>query len=221
MLAFVLHHGHEPLVLDQPEDDLDSEWSYWQNVWAGRGNAASIKPIIPIAQGYNPGSMVMDGSEITRFYNALKADTHAQDDIVETDKMVLVVNRPVKLIINSRDVIHDVGLAHFRMKMDAVPGTPTTMWFTPLYTTKQMKEKTGNPDFVYEISCDQMCGKGHYTMRGIVDVVTQAEFDAWKLSQKSKYQTAVLDNIKTSAPAPADTAKQASVVTPANTVVKK
>ena len=45
--------------------------------------------------------------------------------------MYIVVNKPVKLIINSRDVIHDVGLAHFRMKMDAVPGTPTTMWFTP------------------------------------------------------------------------------------------
>ncbi len=65
------------------------------------------------------------------------------------------------MIIGSRDVIHDVGLAHFRMKMDAVPGIPTTLWFTPKYTTKEMKEKTGNPDFVYEIACDQMCGSGH------------------------------------------------------------
>jgi cytochrome c oxidase subunit 2 len=136
--------------------------------------------------------------------------------------MMLVVNKPVKLIINSRDVIHDVGLAHFRMKMDAVPGTPTTMWFTPLYTTKEMKTKTGNPDFVYEISCDQMCGKGHYTMRGIVDVVTQAEYDVWILSQKAKYQTAVLDIMKSAEPAAAsDTAKQAGIVSPANTVVKK
>jgi hypothetical protein len=51
-------------------------------------------------------------------------------------------------------------------------------------------------------------------------VVTQQEYDAWLLSQKPKYQTAVLDNIKSSAPA-ADSAKQASIVTPANTVVKK
>ena len=151
---------------------------------------------------------------------ALKADKAAQDDIVETEKMMLVVNKPVKLIINSRDVIHDVGLSHFRMKMDAVPGTPTTMWFTPLYTTKQMKEMNNNADFVYEISCDQMCGKGHYTMRGIIDVVTQQEYDAWLMSQKPKYQTAVLDNIKSSAPV-ADSAKQASVVMPANTVVKQ
>jgi cytochrome c oxidase subunit II len=119
-------------------------------------------------------------------------DKAAQDDIV-ADKLVLVVNKPVKLIIGSRDVIHDVGLVHFRMKMDAVPGTPTTMWFTPKYTTKEMKVKTNNPDFVYEISCDQMCGKGHFSMRGIVEVVTQPEFDAWMATQKPKYQTAVLD----------------------------
>ena len=75
-------------------------------------------------------------------------------------------------------MIHDVGLPHFRMKMDAVPGIVTTMWFTPLYTTAEMKEMTGNPDFVYEISCDQMCGKGHYAMRGTVIVHTQEEFDA-------------------------------------------
>jgi cytochrome c oxidase subunit 2 len=164
-----------------------------------------------------------EDGEITKTV-ALKADKAAQDDIVETEKMMLVVNKPVKLIINSRDVIHDVGLAHFRMKMDAVPGTPTTMWFTPLYTTKQMKEKTGNPDFVYEISCDQMCGKGHYTMRGVVDVVTQAEFDAWIMSQKPKYQTAALGNTNSApaaAPAPADSGKQASAVTTAAAVARK
>lgn len=127
-------------------------------------------------------------------------DKAAQDDVV-ADKLVLIVNKPVKLIINSRDVIHDVGLVHFRMKMDAVPGTPTTMWFTPKYTTKQMKEITKNPDFVYEISCDQMCGKGHYSMRGVVEVITQPEFDAWMATQKPKYQTAVLDEMKKDVPA--------------------
>jgi cytochrome c oxidase subunit 2 len=141
----------------------------------------------------------------------LKADKAAQDDIV-TDKLVLIKNKPVKLIIGSRDVIHDVGLPHFRMKMDAVPGTPTTMWFTPLYTTKEMKEKTGNPDFVYEISCDQMCGKGHYSMKGQIEVVTQDEYDLWILSQKPKYQTAVLDKAKTEKPA-VDSAKTAAAGT--------
>jgi cytochrome c oxidase subunit 2 len=114
-------------------------------------------------------------------------DPATHDDIVVNTTMYLIVNRPVKLIINSRDVIHDVGLAEFRMKMDAVPGTPTTMWFTPLYTTEEKKKMTHNPDFEYEISCDQMCGSSHFTMRGVIKVVTNEEFILWRAKQKSNY----------------------------------
>jgi cytochrome c oxidase subunit 2 len=117
-------------------------------------------------------------------------DPANQDDIYVGQEMHLVVNKPVKLIIGSKDVVHDVGLSQFRMKMDAVPGTPTTMWFTPKFTTKEMKEKTGDPDFTYEISCDQMCGKGHYSMRGVIVVETQAEFDRWLASKKPQYLVA-------------------------------
>ena len=101
--------------------------------------------------------------------------------------MYVIKDRPVKLIIGSRDVIHDVGLSHFRLKMDAVPGIPTTLWFTPKFTTAEMKEKTGNANFQYEISCNQMCGNGHYSMKGIIKVVTQQEFDLWLAKQKSNY----------------------------------
>ena len=90
-------------------------------------------------------------------------DKLGQDDIVTEQTMYIVKGKPVKLVIGSRDVIHDVGLSHFRMKMDAVPGIPTTMWFTPKYTTKEMKEITGNPNFVYVLSCDLMCGLGQYS----------------------------------------------------------
>ena len=120
----------------------------------------------------------------------LKADPANFDDVVTTQTMYIVKGRPVKLIIGSRDVIHDVGLNHFRLKMDAVPGIPTTLWFTPKYTTKEMRERTGNPNFVYEISCDQMCGNGHYSMKGIIEVVTQEEFDAWMAKQKPNYLVA-------------------------------
>ncbi|XZF13408.1 cytochrome c oxidase subunit II [Chitinophagaceae bacterium MMS25-I14] len=115
-------------------------------------------------------------------------DQHNMDDIISpSGELHLVVNKPVKLIIGSRDVIHDVGLPHFRMKMDAVPGITTTLWFTPKYTTEQMKQITSNPNFVYEISCDQMCGKGHYSMRGTVIVQSQAEYDDWMSRQQSYY----------------------------------
>jgi cytochrome c oxidase subunit 2 len=118
-------------------------------------------------------------------------DPANHDDVyISGEAMHLVVNKPVKLIIVAKDVIHDVGLAHFRMKMDAVPGTPTTMWFTPTKTTKDMIKDTGNPDFVFEISCDQMCGKGHWSMRGTIIVETQEEFDAWMAGKKPQYLVA-------------------------------
>src|SRR3978361_1761133 len=111
-------------------------------------------------------------------------DAASHDDIHVQTTMHVVVNKPVKLVINSQDVIHDVGLPHFRMKMDAVPGIPTTLWFTPKYTTTEMKKITGNSNFQYELSCDQMCGNGHYSMKGVIEVVTKEEFDLWMIKQK-------------------------------------
>jgi len=131
-------------------------------------------------------------------------DKYAQDDILTEQTMYVVKGQPVKLIIGSRDVVHDVGLSHFRLKMDAVPGIPTTMWFTPKYTTKEMKEKTGNPNFAYEISCDQMCGNGHYSMKGIIEVVDQEEYDLWLAKQKPQYFTAFPEKDPTAAPVVTD-----------------
>jgi len=133
-------------------------------------------------------------------------DPLSHDDVVETTTMYVVKGKPVKLIIGSRDVIHDVGLPHFRMKMDAVPGIPTTLWFTPKYTTKEMKEMTNNPNFVYEMSCDQMCGNSHYSMRGIIEVVDQEEFDVWMAKKTPNYLTAFPDRNPDNAK-PADSVK--------------
>ncbi len=142
-------------------------------------------------------------------------DPASHDDIHVTTNMHLPVNRPVKLVINAQDVIHDVGLPHFRLKMDAVPGIPTTLWFTPKYTTAQMKERTGNPDFVYEISCDQMCGKGHFTMRGVITIDTEADYKKWLGEQKPEYLTLFPDRDPSNinAPAVADTSKQLAQAT--------
>ena len=146
----------------------------------------------------NPlGQIWRDSSQLN-----LHADPKNFDDVTPTT-MYVVKGRPVKLLINSRDVIHDVGLPHFRMKMDAVPGIPTTMWFTPLYTTKEMREKLNNPNFQYEIACDQLCGNGHYSMRGIIEVVTQPEFDEWMAKQKPNYYVAYPDKDPTNATKPA------------------
>ncbi len=123
------------------------------------------------------------------------SDAASHDDL-HPSELHLVVNKPVRLIIRSQDVIHDVGLPHFRLKMDAVPGTPTTMWFTPKYTTAEMRKITGNDNFVYEIACDQMCGSGHYSMKGIIVVETQEEFDKWIGEQTPQYKMAHPDVAK-------------------------
>ena len=143
------------------------------------------------------------------------SDPHNNDDIIsQKGELHMVVNKPIKLVIGSRDVIHDVGLSHFRLKMDAVPGITTTLWLTPTITTSEMKQKTGNPDFVYEISCDQMCGKGHYSMRGTVIVETQAEYDAWMAAQTTYY----VENHPVAAPAaPVAAATPATGAAPAAT----
>jgi len=145
-------------------------------------------------------------------------DPANRDDIyVAGEPLHLVVNKPVKLVINSKDVIHDVGLVHFRMKMDAVPGTPTSLWFTPTKTTKQMIQETGRADFVYEISCDQMCGKGHTGMRGELIVESQEAFDAWiamkrplyaQLQDKAQPPAQGVDSTK----APIDSAKRTTAL---------
>lgn len=116
-------------------------------------------------------------------------DPDNRDDKVVTGEVHVVVGKPVKFVIGAKDVIHDFGLAHFRMKMDAVPGIPTTMWFTPKYTTREMKAKYGD-DFNYEISCDQMCGPGHYGMRGVIVVESEGEFKVWLAQKQSQYAIA-------------------------------
>ena len=59
------------------------------------------------------------------------------------------------------------------------PGLTIPVWFKPTVTTAQMRERKGNPEFGYEIACAQLCGLGHYRMRGFVTVQTPEEFQKW------------------------------------------
>ncbi|MGN6491351.1 MAG: cytochrome c oxidase subunit II, partial [Agriterribacter sp.] len=161
-----------------------------------------------------PGKDSVLGRQNYKLVNAAKSNPLGQDwsdaanrDDLHPSELHLVKGRPVKLIIRSQDVIHDVGLAHFRLKMDAVPGIPTTMWFTPQYTTAEMRKITNNENFVYEISCDQMCGSGHYSMKGTIIVETQEEFDKWIASQKPQYDAAHPAGVAEAKPAATDAAQ--------------
>ncbi|WP_281615657.1 cytochrome c oxidase subunit II [Flammeovirga sp. SubArs3] len=110
-------------------------------------------------------------------------DVNATDDFMARE-IVLPVGKEVELKIRAIDVIHSVFLPHFRVKMDAVPGMPTRFKFTPTITTEEMRKKTNNAKFNYELACTEVCGYGHFGMRKIVKIVTQKEYDAWLQKQK-------------------------------------
>lgn len=119
------------------------------------------------------------------------SDPDSRDDIIYSNEIHVMKGQPVLLKINSRDVIHDVGIPYFSVKMDAVPGMPTHFWFTPMFTTEEMAVKTGNPNFQYEIACDMLCGKGHSNMRGVIVVHDKEGFYDWYNKQPSFYDTQV------------------------------
>lgn len=180
LIAFGLYYWFQ-ITGDAPKDSMEVEITGHQFQWEYR----------------YPGKDNVFGRFHYTLVDASKSNPLGQDwkdvanhDDLHPSEMHLVVNKPVRLIIRAQDVIHDVGLPHFRLKMDAVPGMPTTLWFTPKYTTEEMKKMTGNENFVYEIACDQLCGVGHYSMRGVIIVETQAEFDKWIASQKPQFLTA-------------------------------
>ena len=85
----------------------------------------------------------------------------------EINELHIPVNRNVKLIMGSEDVIHDFYVPAFRVKMDVVPGRYNTMWFRPIKTGK------------YHFFCSQYCGTNHAVMGGWVTVMDPAEYAAW------------------------------------------
>ena len=108
-----------------------------------------------------------------------RSDAAAKDDVVTLNQLYLPVNRPVIVKLRSKDVIHSFGVPEFRVKQDAIPGLTIPIWFVPNVTTAEMRTRTGKPEFQYEIACAQLCGLGHYRMRGFVTVLSTEEFQKW------------------------------------------
>jgi cytochrome c oxidase subunit 2 len=108
-----------------------------------------------------------------------REDPAAKDDVTTLNQLYLPVNRPIIVKLRSKDVIHSFGVPEFRVKQDAIPGLTIPVWFVPNVTTAEMRTRTGNAEFQYEIACAQLCGLGHYRMRGFVTVLPQDEFQKW------------------------------------------
>jgi cytochrome c oxidase subunit 2 len=116
-----------------------------------------------------------------------RSDPAAKDDVTTLNQIYLPVNKPIIVKLRSKDVIHSFGVPEFRVKQDAIPGLTIPLWFVPDVTTAEMRTRTGNPEFQYEIACAQLCGLGHYRMRGFVTVQSAEEFQTW-MDEKVKEQ---------------------------------
>ncbi|OON69175.1 cytochrome c oxidase subunit II [Hymenobacter sp. CRA2] len=111
-------------------------------------------------------------------------DQRGLDDFTASEVHV-PKGHPVLLHIRSRDVLHAVYAPHFRVQMYAVPGMPTKFWFIPTKSTDEMRAQTGNPNFNYEIACNQICGRGHFAMKANIIVDEPDDYIAWYAQQKS------------------------------------
>ena len=109
-------------------------------------------------------------------------DPNGQDDVIVYNPEAHVpLDQPVKFLLRSKDVLHNFTVAQFRVKMDLVPGMNTFLWLTPT--------KTGR----YELLCEELCGIGHYAMRGAIVVDEADDFDTWLAQQPTfSEQNAVL-----------------------------
>ena len=99
------------------------------------------------------------------------SDPNAKDDIVTINQLHLPIGRPTIIHLSTKDVIHCFALPLMRVKQDVIPGMSIPVWFTPV--------KTGN----FEIACAQLCGIGHYRMKGFMTIHTPEEYDKWLSEQ--------------------------------------
>ncbi|MBI5648651.1 MAG: cytochrome c oxidase subunit II [Ignavibacteriae bacterium] len=131
-----------------------------------------------------PGSDGIFGHREQKFISATNpfgidaADPNGKDDIVAINRLTIPVNKTVLVHLSSMDVIHSFFLPNMRVKQDAIPGQWVNVWFNGA--------KTGE----YEIACAELCGSGHYLMRGVLDIKAQSAFDTWMDGENARLAAA-------------------------------
>jgi cytochrome c oxidase subunit 2 len=103
-----------------------------------------------------------------------RSDPDAKDDVTTINQLYLPENRPALVHLSSKDVIHSFGLYEMRIKQDAIPGMTIPVWFVPT--------RVGE----YEIACSQLCGLGHFRMRGFLTIQRDADFRKWQDDQQKE-----------------------------------
>ncbi len=110
-------------------------------------------------------------------YAGPDGELNTPDDITTINQLHLPVHQTVLVHLKSKDVIHSFFVPQFRMKLDAVPGMTGRLWFSAT--------KTGH----YEIACAELCGLGHYRMRGYLTIESPEEFQAWLTKTQAENRT--------------------------------
>lgn len=93
------------------------------------------------------------------------------DDFTGRNQLNLPVDRAVRIELGSEDVIHSLFLPDLRVKQDAVPGMMIPVWFEAAEAGE------------YDWACAELCGLGHYRMRGSVTVHEPGGFERWQAEQ--------------------------------------
>ena len=106
----------------------------------------------------------------------------ADDLLVKSNELHLLIDQPVKVLLRSKDVLHNFAVPQFRVKMDLVPGAVTFVWFTPT--------KLGR----YEMLCEELCGIAHFTMRGYIKVDSDRDYQTWLASLPTFTHTLTRDS---------------------------
>ena len=125
------------------------------------------------------------------------------------NQLHLPVNRPATLLLSTKDVIHSFFLPPMRVKQDSIPGQEIPVHFTP---TQASPADCQIGKTCWEIACAQLCGLGHYRMRGFFTVHEEGGYEEWLVENAPKQPEPEPEpepETETPADAPADEATAA------------
>jgi cytochrome c oxidase subunit 2 len=118
-----------------------------------------------------------------------RSDDFAKDDVVTVNQLHIPVNTPINISLSTKDVIHSFTLTELRVKQDAIPGMEIPVWFEATMTSEEFLKTTigtGREGKGFEIACAQLCGLGHYRMKGFLTVHNDEGYSTW-LQEEQKY----------------------------------
>ena len=117
-----------------------------------------------------------------------RSSTGGADDFVTINQLHIPVDTKIRLDLTSKDVIHSFSLPELRVKQDAIPGMIIPVHFEATMTSEEfLAEMVGTPreSKGLEISCAQLCGLGHYRMRGFLTIHDDQGYVDWIEEQKA------------------------------------